>query len=153
MFSEYELYCHDSLILDQEDIIKLNIRKTDTIGIIGLIQSCSNLLQIKNGEVVSVDKYNYLNKINNSKREICYINRGDSLILTPIVILYGIKDDDRILVLYNERNVRDAKLSSLKLENKINSIISDMGDSHSIVEEYNKQKKLRKIYDVLKSNN
>jgi len=149
MLKECELYCHGDLILDKEELIGLNIQKTNVIGIISLLQSHSNLFEIKNGEVTSVDKNSYLTKIMNSKKEICYISRGGNLFLPIIEVYYGIEDSGRVLSVYREKNVRDAKLSYAVMMGQVNSIVEDMGNSRLFIQDYSKQKKLRNIYDGL----
>ena len=149
MLKACELYSHGDLILDEEDITRFNMKKTDVIGIVQLIQEHANLIALKNGEVSILDKDKYIESLMHSKGVIWYISRGKSLILPHVQIHYAILDNEKILAIYNDEHIRDAKLSNAITTNKINLIIEDISTSHQFLKNYNDQKKLRKVYDRL----
>lgn len=150
MFSGCELYSYSGLLLNELELKKLQIYKTDSIGAVTLIQNYSNVSSmelnktIDDYDYIPLDKSVFLKQILSSSKEICYRIVKDSVIILPVQIHYGISDGERILALYDEKNIRDAKLSTVVKINKINSIIEDITNSNSLIQTYNKQKELRR---------
>lgn len=147
MFNECELYYYEGLILDDDDIKELNMEKTNGIGLITLIQNYTNVFGIENGEIIEIDKEKLLNNVIKTEEEFCYIIRNNSLLLPPIKIYYGIKED-RILAVWENKQIRDIKLHEIRVTN-ICTIIEEMSNTDSFIKDFNKQKKLRKKYNSL----
>lgn len=74
--------------------------------------------------------------------------RKNALVIPSIKVYYGIKSNDQILVLYENKQIRDAKLSMIKRES-FHSILSDITVQQKMIAEVQKQFKLKKIYNSL----
>ena len=152
MFKSCELYYCDGLYIDQEMAKSLSLQKTNSIGFLSLLENYDIILSIKNGNVSKADKTMLIKKIQKQLMddgEICYLVRENSLIVPDITVYYGISDDESILALYDKKRIRDAKLSVVKCYDARN-IIDDMSRSNDVLNKYNEQKRLRKIYYGLK---
>ena len=148
MFQKCELYYFEGLYLNEEEITKLGIHKTNGIGLIALLQNVDRVFEM------SIDGYCNANKeelqINAMKKnkEYCYIIKNNSLVVLPFKIFYGVKNDKQIIAFWNYENVRDAKLLDIKSKG-VGSIIFEMSSSQSMIGEYEGQLRLRKIYNNL----
>lgn len=146
MISKCELYCYNGLFLDDETLEKLSVNKTDGIGILALLNSVNNVVEISNGKLNELSKEKFCSIVSLND-EYCYMIKNKSLIMLPITIYYGIKADNQVVAIYNNKNVRDVKYDEV-LVKRVYAIIDDMKNSEKIVNMYNKQLMLKKKYDT-----
>lgn len=151
MFKKCELYYYDGLYLNEEEVKKLYIQKTDGIGLITALQKCISVYTLENGEKKHLDKKMLLNNAMKDNREFCYILKNNILVMLPIKVYYGIKNDYQVLAFWDDENIRDAMFDGVK-RNGISILIADMAISSSMIDEYQKQLKLRKTYNSLNIN-
>jgi len=147
MIEKCELYCYEGIYLDNMSLDKLNIKKINGIGMLSLLQQFSKIVGVSNGDLCELDKNDFQSSLLLSN-QYCYIIKKNTLIILPIVIYYGIKTDNEVSVVYKHENIRDAKFSEV-LVKSILFMLDDMKDSEIIVNEINKQLRLKKSYDNL----
>lgn len=148
MYQKCELYAYEGLYLDEEEITKLNIQKTNSIGLVALLQNTNCVFEMNANGYFNANKEMLQVNAMKGNKEICYIMRNGILIVLPFKILYGVKNDKQIIAFWNNEKVRDAKFLDIK-RNGVSSIIFEMSSSQPIVDQYEKQLKLRKIYNNL----
>lgn len=150
MFKACEFYYYNELYLDDEVLNKLGIEKTNQVGLITLLSNYAKIMGINdNGDVFQYSKTTIQNKILNSEQEHFYCIRNNMVIIYPIKIYYGIKNNqDKVVAVYDSKRIRNIKLNEV-LINSIHVILADIQDSSEIVENYQKQMKLKKLYNNL----
>ena len=150
MFKACEFYYYNELYLDAEVLNKLGIEKTNQVGLITLLSNYAKIMGINdNGDVFQYSKTTIQNKILNSEQEHFYCIRNNMVIIYPIKIYYGIKNNqDKVVAVYDSKRIRNIKLNEV-LINSIHVILADIQDSSEIVENYQKQMKLKKLYNNL----
>lgn len=147
MVEEYELYYYCGLYLNKEELEKLDINKATGIELLTLLHNHCNVVSLSDdGRFSSIDKNKFENSVVFNK-EYCYMIRKGILILLDITIYYSIKYENKIIVVYESKEVRDAKIRNVKLDDIF--IIQDMHESVSVINEFNKQMNLKKIYNRL----
>lgn len=150
MFKACEFYYYNELYLDDEVLSKLKIEKTNQVGLITLLSKYSKIMGINdNGEVFQYNKNVIQSKILNSEQEHFYSIRNNAVIIYPIKIYYGIKNNqDKVVAVYDSKRIRDIKLGEVK-KNSIHVILVDIQESSVIVDKYQKQMQLKKLYNNL----
>ena len=147
MVEECELYYYYGLYLNKEDLEKLAINKATGMELLSLMRDYCNVVSLADeGKILCVDK-NALQANVVFDKEYCYMIRKDILILPDVTIYYSIKMENRIIAVYESKEVRDAKIKNIKLDDIF--IIQDMHESISIINEFNKQMNLKKTYNTL----
>lgn len=152
MFNECELYYYEGLYFNEEEINKLNIQKTDCIGLITLLQNYINVCEMNNCEMKQLNKEMLQDSALKDKKEFYFIIRDNNLIILPMKVYYGIKGGHQVLAFWDDKKIRDAKLVDVK-KNGIAHIISDMASSQSLIDSYQKQIKMKKVYTYLDNGN
>ena len=149
MFKACEFYYYEELYLDNEALNKLLIKKIDQVGLITLLGKYSKVMGIHDGEVFQYSKSTIQSKILDPEQEHFYRVKNNTLIIYPIKIYYGIQNNQgKIFAVYDNKRIRDIKLSEAN-KNSIHVILTDVQDSSLIVESYQKQMKLKKLYNSL----
>lgn len=148
MFEACEIYYYNGLYLDDEEMNKLHICHATGIELISMLQKYSNVFGLDDGELVDVNKDMLLNNCLTNKEGFFYTDQKGSLVLIPIKFYYGIKQGRQLLALYDNRQIRDIKLSVVS-QYDVRRITDDMANSTSRIDDYNKQMKLRKVYSSL----
>ena len=87
---------------------------------------------------------------NSIERENCYffIESENSLLIVPLKVYYGIKNYNGIITLYDNKNIRDAKLELVR-KNGLSELFDDIGNKENLVNRYNEQEKVKKICKLL----
>lgn len=150
MFKACEFYYYNELYLDDEALNKLEIKKTNQVGLITLLGQYVKVVGInEEGQVFQYSKNTIQSKIMNSEQEHFYSIRNNTLIIYPIKIYYGIQNvQGKIFAVYDSKRIRDIKLSEAN-KNSIHVILTDVQDSLEVVENYQKQMRLKKLYNNL----
>lgn len=150
MFKACEFYYYNELYLDSEALSKLEIEKTNQVGLITLLSKYNKIMGINdNGDVFQYNKTTIQSKILDSEQEHFYSIRNDTVIIYPIKVYYGIKNNqDKVVAVYDSKRIRDIKLKEV-LINNIHAILDDVQESSKVIENYQKQMKLKKLYNNL----
>lgn len=152
MFCSCELYYCDGLYIDQEMAQSLALQKTNNISFLSILGNYDTILSFKNGNIEKADKAKLIKKVQDQildDKEICYLIRDKALIVPDVLIYYGISINNNIIALYDKKSIRDAKLTFVKRYDA-GKLVDDMADSNVIINAYDAQKKLQKIYNGLK---
>ena len=152
MFEKCELYYYEGLYLNEEEINKLGINKTNGIGLAALLQNTDKVLEMNVDGYYVADKETLQLSAIREDKEYCYIIKKNILIVLPFKILYGIKNSKQIIAVWYYQNVRDAKFLEINKTASVSSITFEISSSQPMVEQYQEQLKLRKIHNNLRIN-
>lgn len=152
MLEKCNLYYYEGLYLNEEEIRKLNIRVVDGIQLTAMLSTCAHIYELRECQKNTLDKNAFISSILKESKPICFTIKGNSLVILPMIIHYGIKTDNQLLAFWNDEKVRDAKFIEAK-RNGVLDLITDINNSGPIVDEFQKQASLRKVYSSIKFEN
>lgn len=156
MFQKYDacnFYYYKGLYLSEEMLKSkdLEIEKATGFGIIYQLRNYEQVYSYE-GEFKEVDKQQLLvllSSPSNKYKEFCYRIRNGNFILLPIEIFYGISDSNGDLILYyKDQAERDEKIAYMN-QYGINEVINDLNNAREKAAEFNRQRQLRKVYNIL----
>ena len=147
MFEGFEIYYYNGLFIDKEMFKKYNIQKIDSVGLYPVLNKYQSIFELRNDISVPIKKDVFFNSI---ERENCYffIESENSLLIVPLKVYYGIKNYNGIITLYDNKNIRDAKLELVR-KNGLSELFDDIGNKENLVNRYNEQEKVKKICKLL----
>ena len=153
MFKEYDLYYlhSDDIYLDQEKAREILLMKASPISILSLVNSYKNTLRFKDGVPVIENKEavcNDLMRLSTGRSDMCYIIRNNNLIILDAKIYYGIMSNNNIVSLYDNKEIRDAKLQLAK-EQGMSVLFEDISSSTQTITDYKKQKRRELVLNQL----
>ena len=124
----------------------------NNISFLSILGNYDTILSFKNGNIEKADKAKLIKKVQDQildDKEICYLIRDKALIVPDVLIYYGISINNNIIALYDKKSIRDAKLTFVRRYDA-GKLVDDMAASNGIINAYDAQKKLQKIYNGLK---
>lgn len=151
MFEGFEIYYYNGLFIDKEMYKKYNIQKIDSVGLYSVLNKYQMILELRNDISVPIKKDVFFDSIEREK-DYFFIEKGNFLLIIPLKAYYGIKNYNGIITLYDNKNIRDAKLELVRKKG-LSELFDDIGDKDNLVNRYNEQEKVKKICKFLDNYN
>lgn len=147
MIEKYDIYYYNGFYLNSDSLNRINVNVIRGDGLISLLDCCDKVYIFKDLKLIDID-INMFKSVIMSSNKYYYRLKNNILTIFPFKIYYGIMASNELCAVYDDEGIRNNKFD-IALKDSLFPIIDDMNSCKTVINEYNKQMVLKKIYDGL----